>query len=159
MLCCTAPLWPKQCPLSVKSVPSMFCPPFCIQWLSPLILHCAVWLALCLHLFALPNAASSAGVTYQVVKLEEWEDSRHRPLSRTVGADKGPLAVCRSIFKPKCQDTVHHRLGRVGVLSIAIVMSFHKAKSTLPLSLWPARPDIVSAAAAPSLASRQICNF
>lgn len=39
--------------------------------------------------------------------------------------------------KPKCPDTVHYRPGRVGVLSIAIVMSFHKAKSTLPLSLWP----------------------
>jgi hypothetical protein len=92
----TAPLWPKQCPLSVKSVPSMFCPPFCIHWLTPLILHCAVWLALCLHLFALPYAASSAGVTYQVVKLEASEDSRHRPFSRTVGADKSPLAVCQS---------------------------------------------------------------
>jgi hypothetical protein len=86
--------WPKQCPVSVKSVPSMFWSPFCIHWPNPI--DCTVpsgWRCACISsLCQMRHPARGGGgrrrVTCQVIKLSSSKASRHRPLSRTVGADK-----------------------------------------------------------------------
>lgn len=138
--CCayTALLWPKQCPFSVRRVPSMSCPPIWINWPTPSIALCRLAGAVPAYLCSAKCGIQRGGFlsTRRTVVIAALPHGRGR---------QGPMALCSSIFGlgrprprlPKCQDSVHGRPDGVGVLSMASVMSFHKARSTLPLSLWP----------------------
>lgn len=97
--------------------------------------------------------------------LVKHEGQSSSPLSRTVGADKGPWlsAVVQSLaWADRVRDCQSAKTlftavqDGVGVLSMASVMSFHKARSTLPLSLWPLGQTSYQHL---HWLQRQICNF
>jgi hypothetical protein len=157
--CCayTALLWPKQCPFSVMRVPSMSCPPIWINWPTPSIALCRLAGAVPAYLCSAKCGIQRGGFlsTRRTVVIAALPHGRGR---------QGPMALCSSIFGlgrprprlPKCQDSVHGRPGRGGRPFHGQCHVLSQSKVDPPSFLMAARPDILSA---PSLASRQSCNF